>query len=228
MQRLPVITNDGSHTISIPDMQVTYHSHHGAIQESMHVFIEAGLRYVSGTLRVPDTDDIRILEMGFGTGLNAFLTLLEAESLSRAVLYTAVELYPLQQQEIVSLNYCEQLHKKNLQPVFEQLHECDWETDTRVLPHFTFKKRRGDLLGMKNLEAVHLIYYDAFAPSAQPELWTREVFEKLYDLLLPGGILVTYCSKSDVRRAMQAAGFTVTKMQGPRGKREMTRSTRTD
>jgi tRNA U34 5-methylaminomethyl-2-thiouridine-forming methyltransferase MnmC len=121
------------------------------------------------------------------------------------------------------LNYCEQLHRKDLEPVFQQLHQCDWEKDISITSFFTLKKVRIDLINLSTYQPVNLIYYDAFAPSAQPELWTKEIFEKLYQMLLPGGILVTYCSKSDVRRAMQAAGFIVEKIPGPRGKREMVR-----
>jgi tRNA U34 5-methylaminomethyl-2-thiouridine-forming methyltransferase MnmC len=220
MLRQPIITKDGSHTIAVPEMNVTYHSHHGAIQESMHVNINAGLKYLSDTLRVTD---ICIFEMGFGTGLNALLTLMEAEKNQLTIHYTTIELFPLQENEIILLNYCEQLHRKDLEPVFQQLHQCDWEKDISITSFFTLKKVRIDLINLSTYQPVNLIYYDAFAPSAQPELWTKEIFEKLYQMLLPGGILVTYCSKSDVRRAMQAAGFIVEKIPGPRGKREMVR-----
>lgn len=222
MQRQPVITKDGSYTISIPEMNVTYHSHHGAIQESMHVFINAGLKYVSETLKLTD---IYIFEMGFGTGLNALLALLEAEKNQLTIHYTTVEMFPLQVDEIILMNYCEQLHRKDLEPVFQQLHQCDWEKDISITPFFTLHKIKKDLQNFTASKLQNLIFYDAFAPSAQPELWTKEIFEKLYKMLLPGGILVTYCSKSDVRRAMQAAGLIVEKIQGPRGKREMVRAT---
>lgn len=221
MERSIIITKDGSHTIAIPEMNVTYHSHHGAIQESMHVFIDAGLKYVSDTLKVSDTS---VFEMGFGTGLSALLTLIEAERKQLKIHYTTIELFPLQEAETPLLNYCEQLHRKDLKPVFQQLHQCEWEKDISISPFFTIKKIRIDLFNLSTYQPVNLIYYDAFSPSAQPELWTKEVFEKLYNILLPGGILVTYCSKSDVRRAMQAAGFIVEKIEGPRGKREMVRA----
>ena len=221
MQRLPVITKDGSHTISIPEMNVTYHSHHGAIQESLHVFIDAGFRYMSDTLKTPN---LCIFEMGFGTGLNALLTLIEAEKSHRHIYYSAIELLPLQNEEIVSLNYCEQLQRQDLVPVFQKLHDCEWENDIGITPHFTLNKKRGNLVNFSTGQPVNLIYFDAFAPAAQPELWTKEIFEKLFSMLLPGGTLVTYCSKGDVRRAMQSAGFTVEKISGPPGKREMTRA----
>ena len=221
MQRQPIITKDGSHTISIPEMNVTYHSHHGAIQESMHVFINAGLKYVSGNL--PKTG-ISIFEMGFGTGLNALLSFIEAEKNQVKIHYTTVELFPLQEHEITSLNYCEQLHRKDLEPVFHQLHQSEWEKDIHISPYFTIHKTKASLLNFTTSKFFNLIYYDAFAPSAQPELWTKQVFEKLFLMLMPGGVLVTYCSKGDVRRAMQAAGFGVEKIQGPPGKREMVRA----
>jgi tRNA U34 5-methylaminomethyl-2-thiouridine-forming methyltransferase MnmC len=221
MLRQPIITKDGSNTISIPEMNVTYHSHHGAIQESMHVFITAGLKYAADILEM---QDIFIFEMGFGTGLNALLSLIEAEKGQRKIHYTAIELFPLQEDEIASLNYCEQLQREDLKPVFQQLQQCEWEKNISITPFFTLKKIRTDLFDLAAYQSFNLVYYDAFAPSAQPQLWTKEVFEKLYNMLLPGGILVTYCSKSDVRRAMLAAGFIVEKIHGPRGKREMVRA----
>lgn len=216
MQRMPIITKDGSHTISIPELGVTYHSHHGAVQESMHVFINAGLL-------VSDTSTC-ILEMGFGTGLNALLTLIEAEKLQRLVHYTALELFPLQREEIIILNYCQQLNREYLNPFFQQLHACEWEKDIPITPHFTLHKKRKDLINFSTDQQINLIYFDAFAPAAQPELWTKEIFEKLFAMLESGGILVTYCSKGEVRRNMQAAGFTVEKIPGPPGKREMVRA----
>lgn len=202
-------------------MNVTYHSHHGAIQESMHVFIDAGLKYVSDTLKVSYPS---VFEMGFGTGLSALLTLIEAERKQLKIHYTTIELFPLHEAETMLLNYCEQLQRKDLEPVFQQLHHCEWEKDISITAFFTINKHRADLLNLSTYQPVNLIYYDAFAPSVQPELWTKEAFEKLYNMLLPGGILVTYCSKSDVRRAMQEAGFLVEKIPGPRGKREMVRA----
>ena len=152
------------------------------------------------------------------------LTLIESEKLQEPVHYTGIELYPLQQDEIVLLNYCDQLKRKDLEPVFQQIHQCDWEKDICLTPFFTFKKIRINLINFSGYQSVNLIYYDAFGPTAQPELWTKEVFEKLYGMLLPGGVLMTYCSKADVRRAMKAAGLIVKKIPGPWGKREMVRA----
>ena len=220
MERKVIITKDGSHSISIPEMNVTYHSIHGAIQESKHVFIEAGFRYASELFSWSDA--LHILEVGFGTGLNALLTLIEADKIKMNVHYSALELYPLTQQEYNFLNYCEALNV-SLQNVFEQLHECVWEKEAHILPNFSLFKTNQSLLNFTTDQFYDLVYFDAFAPSSQPELWTKQVFEKLYAMMSSNGILVTYCSKGDVRRAMQSAGFAVEKIPGPVGKREMIR-----
>lgn len=222
-ERQLTITKDGSHTVSIPEMNVAYHSHHGAIQESLHVFIDAGLKFVLDKDKLPA---IEIFEMGFGTGLNALLTMIEAEKLQQPVHYTTIELYPLQENEINPLNYFEQLKRPDLESRFQLLHSCEWEKDIIITPFFTLDKIKVSLFDFTTQQRFHLVYYDSFAPSAQPEHWTTEVFEKIFSILLPGGILVTYCSKSIVRKAMQAVGFVVTKIQGPWGKREMIRAIR--
>lgn len=213
------MTKDGSHTVAVPAIDVTYHSTHGAIQESLHVFIKEGLKHLP-----PGPGPVYIFEMGLGTGLNALLTLIEAGNSKQAVHYTAIELFPLEEKEINVLNYCIQLGRPELEPAFRNLHNCEWEKEIAITNYFTFRKSRVDLLDLSGHLSFNLIYFDAFSPTVQPELWTREVFEKLHKSLLPAGILVTYCSKSDVRRAMQAAGFNVKKIPGPRGKREMVRA----
>jgi tRNA U34 5-methylaminomethyl-2-thiouridine-forming methyltransferase MnmC len=222
MKREIITTSDGSHTVQVPEMNVTYHSHHGAIQESMHVFINAGLLYQADRLT---GTQLCIFEMGFGTGLNAFLTALEAEKSNIEIHYTAVEQYPLSSEEAVALNYAENLGNKKL---FEDLHLCEWNKNVSLRKHFILRKEHSSLLSYSPTESFDLIYYDAFAPAAQPELWTEAVFKKLVDMLLPGGILVTYCSKGDVRRAMMAAGFIIEKIPGPKGKREMVRAAHPD
>jgi len=222
MQRKLILTGDGSHTISMPELNVAYHSIHGAIQESKHVFIEAGLK----SLLPVEGTALNVFEMGFGTGLNALLTIIESERLQRKIYYETVEQFPVGNGEVRSLNYCEQLDREDLQPIFEQLHSCEWEKKVNITENFGFNKSRTNLLNLETSETFELIYFDAFAPNVQPELWTNEIFEKMFAMLEPGGILVTYCSKGDVRRAMQAAGFIVEKLPGPRGKREMTRALR--
>lgn len=222
MERQVITTADGSSTISIPEMNVTYHSTHGAIQESMHVFIHAGLDQA-----LPGHSSLFILEMGFGTGLNALLTLIKAEAAKKLIHYTAIELYPLEAEHVTSLNYCQQLNRNDLAPIFENLHTLAWEEEIPVTSYFKLRKSKEDLLNFESpqpRQQFHLIFFDAFAPTAQPQLWTISVFEKLFALLLPGGLLVTYCSKGEVRRAMQAAGFKVEKLAGPPGKREMVRA----
>lgn len=220
MKREIIVTKDGSHTVGIPGMNVTYHSHHGAIQESMHVFIEAGLKHWLGKQALKEVP-IRIFEMGFGTGLNALLTAIEAKKSKINIHYTAAEMYPLSLKEASELNYSATLGHKD---TFEQLHQSKWNEEVALTEHFILRKEQTDLLNFTSQLPFHLIYFDAFAPSAQPELWTEEVFKKLFDLTAEKGVLVTYCSKGSVRRAMQAAGYTVTKLPGPPGKREIVRA----
>lgn len=219
MNREIFLTADGSSSITIPSMNVTYHSRHGAIRESRHVFIDAGFLYLHN--QSPKKDECCIFEMGFGTGLNALLTLREAERLGCKVIYVTIEQFPLEQDIFTRLNYCDLLERPDLQNVFLQLHTCEWEKEIVITPFFTIKKLKISLDEYSTNKRFDLVYYDAFAPTAQPELWTKEVFEKLYQV---GNLLVTYCSKGDVQRAMKEAGFTVEKLSGPPGKREMIRA----
>ncbi|NCI47585.1 tRNA (5-methylaminomethyl-2-thiouridine)(34)-methyltransferase MnmD [Sediminibacterium soli] len=218
MQRLIQLTADGSHTIAIPEMQLTYHSHHGAIQESMQVFIEAGLKPL---LASPADTAIRILEIGFGTGLNAILSLREAEQHTRCIEYISTEKYPLTIEEARSVNHGALLQ---LQEAFLKLHNADWEKPVAISPCFSLLKMHCYLPAPVVTDPVHCIFFDAFAPDVQPELWSQPFFEQLHELLLPGGVLTTYCSKATVRRALSAAGFSVEKIPGPWGKREMVRA----
>ena len=220
MERKLIITNDGSHSIFVPELNVTYHSVHGAIQESMHVYIQAGL---TESAIFDWVGVLGVLEIGFGTGLNALLTLIEADKHKNRIYYTALELYPLNETETSELNYCKQLNLPHYQPLFEKMHQCEWEEMIEITENFRLTKIKCNLVDFSTANLFYVIYFDAFAPAAQPELWTEEIFEKLYSMLNEDGILVTYCSKGDVRRAMQAAGFKVEKLPGPRGKREMLR-----
>lgn len=227
MERIIQPTADGSHTIAIPGMQTMYHSKHGAIQESMHVFIRAGLQYIT------QQPVVRILEVGLGTGLNVLLTAIEAQQTNLTIEYTGLEAYPLTPEEYLPLNHGSLLQEPDL---FKGIVSSPWNEQVTIAPNFSLQKlavplesyRLSDSFSNKAIEegtaGFHCIYYDAFAPSAQPELWTADTFGKLYQLLLPGGILVTYCSKTVVRRAMEAAGFVATRIQGPYGKREMVRA----
>ena len=219
MERILQLTSDGSYTIAVPSMHVTYHSIHGAIQESMHVFINAGLQPL-----LHQFETLHIFEMGFGTGLNALLSLQQATQHNQKIFYYAAELFPLKPYEYSSLNYSSKLQNDSLQSYFKLMHECEWGKDVSIHPLFTLHKTNESLLNLVTDHAFNLIFFDAFAPAAQPELWTQQVFKKMFQLLANKGMLVTYCSKGDVRRAMLAADFKVEKLQGPPRKREMLRA----
>lgn len=222
MERIVQATSDGSHTIAVPEMDVTYHSKHGAIQESKHVFIEAGLKYQMEK----SEGTFNLLEMGFGTGLNALLTVLENSA--RQIRYESLEAFPLEPELTGRLNYGELLPQKNAGNLLKQLHEANWNEWVSITDYFQLCKRNQRLDEFQSEKLVDLIYYDAFAPTAQPALWTASIFRKLYGWMKPTGILVTYCSKGDVRRAMVAAGLQVEKIPGPPGKREMVRAIKPD
>ena len=229
MNREIVITADGSHSIRVPELSQTYHSMHGALQESTHVYIEAGLRYAMTA--TGGTDPLYVFELGFGTGLNALLTAIEAERQQRLVHYETIDAFPLAAAESGELNFCRQLQRTDLNPLFEQLHYGQWDLESSLTPYFSFQKHGlsladwlEDKLWAPRGRGIDIVYFDAFAPEAQPELWTAEVFSALYTLMAPGGVLVTYCSKTVVRRAVEASGLRVYKIPGPRGKREMLRA----
>jgi tRNA U34 5-methylaminomethyl-2-thiouridine-forming methyltransferase MnmC len=226
MERKIILTGDGSHSISVPDLKVAYHSVYGALEESIHVYINAGF-YAAA--KQNQAEPVRIFEVGFGTGLNALVTLIEAEKNKTKIYYETVEPFPLSKDEVETLNYCKQLNRPDLQIVFEKLHDCKWEQEIAITENFSLKKMKAGLFNLPiaigiTIQQFNLVYFDAFAPNAQPELWTKEVFDKMFSILEPGGILVTYCSKGDVRRAMIAAGFEVEKLKGPPKKREMLRA----
>ena len=221
MKREFLTTQDGSVTIHLPDWNEQYHSIHGAINEAKHVFLKHGLEFFI-TSEENIAHSIAILEIGFGTGLNAFLTSLFAEENGRSINYTGVEAYPVETSEIQQLNYSELLNT----PVatFTQLHDGPWEVTNVISEKFTLTKRKQFFSEIKDKEAFHIIYFDAFGARVQPELWTEAIFRAMYEALLPKGVLVTYSAKGSVRRAMQAVGFTVERLPGPPGKREMLRA----
>ncbi|WP_417607932.1 tRNA (5-methylaminomethyl-2-thiouridine)(34)-methyltransferase MnmD [Owenweeksia hongkongensis] len=219
MNREIVQTNDSSSTLYVPGLEQHYHSMHGAMQESMHVFIDAGFRLFESTDK-----PVHILEIGFGTALNALLTYFEAKKLNLKVDYTALEKYPLSMDEMLLLNYGSLLDTKEAKRILTDLHQIKWEEKIEVTDFFSLRKFETDIKTYSTKEEYDLIYFDAFAPSAQPDLWSLEVFEHMYASLKPGGTLVTYCVKGDVRRTMKAAGFEVEKIPGPPGKREMARA----
>lgn len=218
MNRTIERTADGSATLFVPELDEHYHSVKGAQTESQHIFIELGLNATAAT-------SPRILEIGFGTGLNALLTLEAAEKSCRKVHYTGIELYPLSWEMVKQLDYSES-------PFFETIHTVPWGEDCLISPCFTLRKLQLDFTKMEEAPngfqpPFDLVYFDAFAPEKQPEMWSQELFNQLYVSMNKGGILTTYCAKGIVRRMLQAAGFTVERLPGPpNGKREVLRGTK--
>lgn len=209
-------------TIHLTEWDEQYHSRHGAIQEARHVFMKMGLHYFSENN--PEKDEISILEIGFGTGLNAFLTLLEAENLKKQIHYTGVEAYPVVMEEVAVLNYPEAADALSRDVEFQKLHQIPWEIKEAVSDNFFLKKEAKRFEDIAAENRYDLIYFDAFGARVQPELWTEEIFQKMYRALKVNGVLVTYAAKGSVRRAMIASGFEVKKLPGPPGKREMLRA----
>jgi tRNA U34 5-methylaminomethyl-2-thiouridine-forming methyltransferase MnmC len=210
------ITEDGSHTLYVKDLDETYHSRHGAIQEAMHVFIGAGLNDVKQI-------SLNVLEIGFGTGLNTFLTLKEAGD--KIINYTSLEAYPLQEDIVSQLNYTTELKlSSNGIELFKKCHQVEWGSYQEITPTFNLNKVKVELANYKAAEQFDLIYFDAFGPNVQPDMWEKSIFENMYSLLSEKGILVTYCAKGSVKRTLKEVGFDVESLPGPPGKREMTRA----
>lgn len=221
MKRKIITTSDGSKTIQIEEWNEQYHSIHGAIQEANHVFLKHGLLFFSQVSE--KNQSVNILEIGFGTGLNAFLTLIEAENLKLNINYTGVEAYPVQLEEIQHLNYVELISKTH-KDEFHKLHETPWEQSQPITTRFQLKKQEIFFKDITAKNEFDLIYFDAFGARVQPELWTEDIFQIMFNALKVNGVLVTYAAKGSVRRALQTVGFTVEKLQGPPGKREMLRA----
>lgn len=215
MKRELIITEDGSNSIFIPEMDETYHSTHGALQEAKHVFIENGLNLV-------DSESIKILEMGFGTGLNAFLTAVNAEQLMKKVDYIGVEAFPVEQTMIDSLNYSE-LIGEGFHSVFTRIHKAEWEVSEVISSSFSIQKVESKIQDYNiTLDSLDVVFFDAFGPRVQSELWTEAVLGKMYSGLKQDGFLVTYCAQGQFKRNLKSVGFEVECVPGPPGKREMT------
>ena len=219
MKREIIITDDGSTTIRIPEWDENYHSTHGAIQEAKHVFIKNGLDLFQ------KQDSISILEIGFGTGLNAFITFLETVNKEK-VNYVGVEAYPISSEEIAQMNYVAELQATQYQAVFDKMHSCDWESQQNITDNFILTKRKQFFQDIDDKEQYDLIYFDAFGFPLQPELWSEAIFKKMYEALLPKGTLVTYACRSSIKNAMLSVGFSIEKLPGAPGKREMLRATK--
>jgi tRNA U34 5-methylaminomethyl-2-thiouridine-forming methyltransferase MnmC len=214
LKREIIKTLDGSTTIHLLDWDECYHSKHGAIQEAYHVFIKNGLSLV-------EEKKISILEIGFGTGLNAFITLLEAQKNNLNIDYTGVEAYPVSKDEALEMNFLEELKAKEFEFDYQKMHDCSWEEKHIFNPNFSLTKRKQFFQDIQDKNAFNLIYFDAFGYRVQPELWSTEIFKNMFEALKDNGILVTYAARGVVKRSMQEVGFIVKKVAGPPGKREM-------
>lgn len=214
-ERRITTTADGSHTLYVPQLNEHYHSVNGALQESIHVFIDAGLERLNKS-------DIRLLEVGFGTGLNALLTLkrVEEKTAIKQLTYFSFEPFPLKWSLVESLNYGELVWCERKE-YFDQLHLAAWEEPVTITNRFVLHKRGEDINHALLPDQIDLIYFDAFAPEKQPEMWSQALFDKLFAVAAPGAVIVTYCAKGEVRRMMQSAGFSMQRLPGPPGKRHM-------
>jgi tRNA U34 5-methylaminomethyl-2-thiouridine-forming methyltransferase MnmC len=220
LKREIIQTSDGSTTIHLPEWEESYHSKHGAIQEAYHVFIQNGLSLFR------EKETVAIMEIGFGTGLNAFITFLEAKKNNQKISYTGIEAYPISPEEVPLMNYAQELEAAANAPVFAAMHHAEWEIPVALDAAFEFTKNKLFFNEIQYKQAFDLIYFDAFGFRVQPELWSAEIFAIMYKALKPEGTLVTYAARGIIKRNMQEAGFTVTKMAGPPGKREMMRATK--
>ena len=220
MKRQIIQTADGSKTLYIPDFEEHYHSIHGALSEAQHVFVKHGLKSIPKT-------KLSILEMGFGTGLNAYLTCLENRKLHNEITYTALEAYPINPDLANKMEYIGLLGFEDEEAVFQYMHQCSWNDVHMIDQHFTLQKIESTIQNVVFQNTFDLVYYDAFAPRVQPELWTEEIFAKILSVMNVGAILVTYCAKGSVKRALKAVGFEVESLKGPARKREMTRAKKT-
>ena len=218
MKREIIQTNDGSTTIHLPDWDESYHSKHGAIQEAYHVFIKNGLSLFDGK-------SISVLEIGFGTGLNGFITYLESKKKLQTIDYVGVEAYPISMEEALQMNYSSQIDDSE-SSIFEKMHDCIWEEKITIASNFTLTKRKQFFQDINDVNAFDLIYFDAFGFRVQPELWSEAIFARMYAALKPNGIIVTYACRTSIKNAMLSAGFSVEKLPGAPGKREMLRASK--
>jgi tRNA U34 5-methylaminomethyl-2-thiouridine-forming methyltransferase MnmC len=219
MRREIQITSDGSTTIFLPEMKEGYHSKFGAVQESEHVFIKNGLQLFSDK-------ELTILEIGFGTGLNALTTFLAQEKNNLRVDYIGIEAYPVSLEEAMQMNYCEKLNAETANHFYKKIHETAWEEKNSITDHFSLTKIKMFFEDIDFENQFDLIYYDAFGFDAQPHLWAEDLFLKMYTSLKENGVLVTYACRTSVKNAMINVGFSIEKLPGAPGKREMLRATK--
>ena len=230
MFRKLIKTKDGSHSLYVEELNEHYHSIHGALQESRHVFMEAGFKsLITGFSLREKKKTVTILEVGLGTGLNVLLTILENFQTKQDVSYTALEAFPLSNSLLSDLNYTDLLTtttqtKENVQLIFDAIHSSEWNKEVEITQQFRLNKLHTTLQQVELTGMYDLIYFDAFGPVVQPEMWTQEVFLKLMNAMNNRGMLVTYCAKGSVKRTLKEVGFKVETLQGPPGKREMIRA----
>jgi tRNA U34 5-methylaminomethyl-2-thiouridine-forming methyltransferase MnmC len=210
-------TKDGSATLLLPELNEQYHSMNGALTESNHVFIDMGFNFHLSKNPV-------VFEVGFGTGLNCLLTAMQAQSQQRPTFYIAVDNFPLEQKIVNQLNYGS-LVQENGFHFFKKIHDCEWNIPVEISPWFTLLKLKTDFISGNWVlpQKADIIYFDAFGPDKQPEMWTERIFFRLFNNCTEGGVLVTYSAKGEVRRRMVSAGFKVERLPGPPGKKEMLR-----
>lgn len=218
MKRKVVDSEDGSSTLFVPELNEHYHSVHGAIQESLHIFIRAGVEFYG-------QKDIHILEAGFGTGLNAYLTLVYASQHKTRVTYHSVEKYPLTPAEASQLNYMKLIDFEQPE-LFSVLHECPWDKECEISPYFKLYKHSGDFATAVFSSLFDIVFFDAFNPDVQPRLWEENTLTRFSGALKPEGIFITYCVKGIVKQALRNLGLSVKRLPGPPGKREMLRATK--
>ncbi len=216
-------TDDGSFTIHLPEINEHYHSKHGALQEALHVYIKKGLHHL---LSEYSKTSIDILEIGLGTGLNALLTYVFAKNHQLQINYTGVEAFPINESEWQAMDYGNFVEKGIYNAIYEEIHQSAWEANNTIDPFFLLRKEKKKFEDIQDVAAYDLIYFDAFGARVQPELWTEEIFKIMFNALRKNGVMVTYAAKGSVRRAMQAVGFEVERLEGPPGKREMLRATK--
>lgn len=223
LERKIKITNDGSKTLFISELNENYHSHHGALQEAEHVFIKNGLNLIND-------HEINILELGFGTGLNVLVTINEylKTDKNHIINYFTLEKYPINESEIENLAYFEHFDNIELKNIYQKIHLSEWERSIEIIPGFHLHKIQCDFFDLKNIDLpkINLVYYDCFGARVQPDLWEMPLFEMVSDKMNINGLLTTYSSKGSVRRVLQDLNFKVEKKQGPPGKREMINATK--
>ncbi len=218
MKREIKTTSDGSKTLYINDLEEGYHSHHGALQEAEHVFINNGIKNINNC-------EINILELGFGTGLNALVTIDEflKNNDNQSINYFTLEKYPVNEEEVIQLSYVEHFNFDNSEEIYQKLHTSAWGKTIEILPNFTFTKYNCDFFELQNIDLpkINLVYYDCFGARVQPDLWEKPLFEMVKNKMATEGLLTTYSSKGSVRRILKELNFEVKKLEGPKGKREM-------